>query len=388
MKRETDKRIGKFLLITAALFCAVMLLVAMVSYVIDPANLFHPDRDVALALQVVDILKTGRNADHLENYDERLVKRYLIYELPKAETVVLGSSRGALISKDMTGDDSFLNLSVTRASVYDIIGMYGVLYQQNKQPGRVILSIDPWWLNDTYDSKYFDGMLNDSYDAFVTAKLGVSSSGGKPVDARYLSSDYVPQGTVLPWQSGGEALGELFHPAYFQSSLEHQFSETAAVVPNGDYLSVYGMLRADGSYCYPQSFRESDAATIEARAREWLPNNVLGCETYAASGDITKHLFQAFVQSLVEDGIEVDFVLTPLNPIVYDHMEQNARYARALQAESWFFALAREFGLDIAGSFNPQTLGATVTDFYDAPHYKYENVAKLVQAVSGKGDAA
>jgi hypothetical protein len=384
MEKGEKKRIVRFLLSAVSIFGAVSLFVASVSYAVDPAHLFDPAYDVEVARGAIEIIKTGQNVANMENYNERMVKRYAVYELPAAHTVVLGSSRAAMISEDMAGGGSFFNYSVTGASVYDIVGMYGLLYGEGKLPGRVIISLDMWWLNDNYDSERFDGVMSDGYLSYASGRLGYGSLpfGWREVPERYSDPDYQTGGKTAPWRGGRDALKELFSLPYFQSSVGEIFDDSAAPAPTGEYLGERGILRADGSYGYPKNFRESAPAAVAERADEWLPRSVLGCENYALSGDEAKTLFRDFVASLVDDGIEVDFILTPVNPIVYGHMESHARYARAIEAEGWFLTLAGELGIDAAGSFDPDLVGAGPTDFYDASHYHYQKVAELVARVN------
>ena len=384
MDREASKKTRRFILSTVSIYLAIVLAMASFSYVIDPVELFHPDRKVEQARQALEIIQDGHNVANIENYDERLVKRYATQLLPAHDTIVLGSSRAALISADMAGDESFFNYSVTGAMIQDLISIYGLLYKEGKLPERVIISLDMWWLNDNYTNDRYATAMEDGYCYYAAGRLGYTDIDieAPEVSERYSNVNYEPAGNVLPWQAGSKELKEIFSVPYFQMSLESLLKEENELKATDEYLGENGILRADGSYGYPRYFREGSAATITHLASQWLPKNVLGCEDFAQSARKNEKIFYDFIKSLVEDGVEVDFLFTPINPVVYDHMQKYDRYDRAFEAEVWFLNLAAEFSIDTAGSFDPHRLGAEVSDFYDAPHYKLEEVAKLVQEIS------
>ena len=389
MDRELSKRTRGFILRTAAIFCAVVLLMTSFSYIIDPAGLFHPDSKMETARSTIEIIKAGHNVANMGNFDERMVKRYALYSLGVHDTIVLGSSRAALISKDMAGDESFFNYSVTGAMAQDIIAMYGLLHKEGKLPQRVIISLDMWWLNDNYENDRYFTAMQDGYAYYASERLGYTdiAAENSAVGQMYSDVNYRVDDIVMPWQASAKELQEVFSVPYFQASLKSLSEENTKPAATDDYLGETGILRTDGSYGYPRGFREASEDTIKQLASEWIPENVLGCEDYTTSGTVVQQIFYDFIKSLVEDGVDVDFVLMPINPVVYDHMIKHYRYDRALRSEDWFLDVAAEFSLDIAGSFNPYNLGAVISDFYDAPHYKMEKVAELVQEVSMKTNA-
>ncbi len=81
----------------------------------------------------------------------------------------------------------------------------------------------------------------------------------------------------------------------------------------------------------------------------------------------------AFVAYLQQKGITVRLLLSPLHPDYYHFMEsQPDTYEQAFETERMYRELAEKYGIDLYGSFNPDVLGLTNADFYDAIHPKEE----------------
>jgi len=368
-----------------AVFLIAALLVGAVSYAVDPLNLCHPDRDVEQARAALSIMQAGSGVANMDNYNERLLKRMAVRTIPKKNTVALGSSRAALITAEMAGEEDFFNYSVTGASLADVAALYLLLSEAGKTPERVILSLDPWMLNDNYMTNN-PGRHDGLYDVFERFTAKYPELSGLPdlpdTQEKYTAEEYRATGARPLWETDAATAREIFSIPYFQDSLEYVFGrgEPAAT---GEMQGLTGILHADGSFAYPQSFREASAEVVDGRAREWLPESVLGCEDYASSGRLYEKVLDIFLSLAREDGVEIVFLLTPLHPIIYSYMCENSRYARAVASEELFREAARKYGITVTGSFDPNALGYESADFYDAAHLCSARVAELLSAVNG-----
>ncbi len=381
------KKGGPLKIIGTVLTAAVLLsIMPVVNYTVDPAGLYRSSTEGTLEREVADIMLAGHSAEGLENYDERLVKRLCIYDVGQVDTIVLSSSRGALITKEMAGDDSFFNLAVTGASLRDIIGMYGVYRERGNTAKRVILAIDPWILNSNYDSLRFEMVLNDGYCYCLREIMGYPP---EQIDANdivkplYLAEGEQTSVTQYPLSY----LKELFSVPYFQSSLkllvQGRSREGVAVVD--EQYTTLASLRPDGSYCYPESYRNAGYDEVKALAEDQIRGEtptMVGCANMSED-DPNRQLFFDFIKAMADEGVDVDIVMTPLNPILYDYMRQHEGYAAALGAADFVRECAGEAGCDVVGDFDPLALDAFVVDFYDGYHYRAELVARLLEELEG-----
>ncbi len=352
------------------------------NYFVDPAGLFTTNVDGSVEKNAAELILSGHGAEGLVNYDERLLKRLCIYGIDKStEVLALGSSRVALITSNMV-EGSFFNLSVTGAGLEDIIGIFGVTSVNGFSPERVIIALDPWFINSEYSSGRFKGILTDGYSHCLVDLMGYSPEdvGYSPaVSGKYLGSGYDTCFFDFP----PKMQLELFSIPYFQSSLEMLLNPVIAthLLPVDKFWSYDASIRADGSYCYPYEYRENIYEEIYGLAEDQIKTRIIGSEN-AKFGDKNVKIFRDFVASLTNMGIRVDLIEVPLNPILWDHMLQHEHYQPIIQSEELFRSIAKETGCNIIGSFDPHDLGAEVEDFYDGYHYKPEGIEILVSILS------
>lgn len=374
------------LLITVLLLA----IVPVTNYFVDPSSIFNmdvPDSDEGAA---VEIMLNGHSAEGLVNYDERLVKRLCIPYKTYSETIVIASSRGALITSDMAGTGSFFNLSITGAALKDIIGIYGVFYANGGRPERVIISLDPWFLNSKYDSLRFENVLTDGYCSYLSDRMNYSEED-IPYNRSVKPIYYGKNEAQKLWDYPFSTQIELFSIPYFQSSLSSLFgNKIISVSETSEEWTVYGSLRPDGSYCYPEEYRNSGPEEIQklavSQTKEISKNKarIIGSEDMSFD-DPNYVLFDDFLKSLYENNINTDILMSPLSPILWDYMLQHERYAPVLESAEYFRSVSEKYNFEIIGDFNPYTVDAKYTDFYDGYHYRPENVEKLV-AMFERGD--
>ncbi|MEG1984728.1 MAG: hypothetical protein RR009_05525 [Oscillospiraceae bacterium] len=362
----------------------LVLAVPLVNYNIDPSKLYHTGREDSLEIQAVEILLDGKNVANLSNYNERLLHREYLRRIDTPfDTVVLGSSRGALITKEMLGTDNMFNLSVSGASIEDIIGTYGYLHMNNLVPHRLVISIDPWILNDNFGDARALEAFGDGYAHYLTTRIG----------ADYTAS-YVPSGlydinnterTPLYKLSNSLKLN-LFSISYFQTSLQQYFSGSYAtyskIIETSENSGTTGIVRADGSFSYPADYRNADEATIIMRAERSFPSSILGLENYENMNSKNRLLFEKFIQTVIEDGVQVEFLLEPLSPVIYDYMKTEERYSNFFKTQDMFTSLAEKYGVEYTGTFNPHAANLSIDDFYDGYHVKPECIATLIQPLN------
>ncbi|MEG1017758.1 MAG: hypothetical protein RSE36_08105, partial [Oscillospiraceae bacterium] len=214
MNNVASKNKGKLpLYLKIGFFAALFVVLVAANYFIDPGNIFHAASPDSAEMRAIAIVKGGENAENLDNFNERLVKRMLAIEGGSFDTVVLGSSRAALITKQMTGEDSFFNFSISGASLEEIVGIFGVYEQNHGLPKRVIISMDPWYLNDNFKSERFEKSLGDGYYHVLTDLLGFESADRSLLSIGALYRD--PHSKISLFDLGAGTVSELFSVTYF-----------------------------------------------------------------------------------------------------------------------------------------------------------------------------
>lgn len=113
--------------------CPLLILLAFMNYYVDPANLFHDisGKTAKSLIEGNDTYIAVGNAEMVE------VKRALIKNMPEqVECVIVGSSITLCIDSDIVQSDSCLNLSISGATYYDYLAVFGTMEKYEKKQTR------------------------------------------------------------------------------------------------------------------------------------------------------------------------------------------------------------------------------------------------------------
>ena len=369
------------LLIKVAILVAAFLVYCLFNIRVDSGHILSAANEDSDEMAAVGIIMSGKNAEGLENYDERLVKRTLINRGKTSDCIVLGSSRAALIMSDYVESGDLLNLSVTGACLQDIIGIYDAYIERNGVPDRIIISVDPWLLNDSYVDSRFARSLGDSYYRYTSGKLGY---GGQDKSLQNVRPMYRTGESGTLFDLNLAEIRELLSIPYFQSNLRFCFSDktAASVFATKEDFDVYGVLRSDGSYGYPFEYRYSDEAALLERTNSQIAvadgSRIVGFKGYDTCTGGNYQLFEDFLGEMKESGVEVNILMTPLSPILWDFMEQNHPGCSMLKAGDAVSHICADTGTLCYGSFDPHELGYGYHDFYDGYHLRAENIETMI----------
>ena len=378
------------------LVLALLIAVPIVNITVDPSGIFNTGRDSAPEIKAAQIMLAGSNVTGLKSsFNDRLLRReYIAGMAQSADVVVSGSSRSEPITAEMAGldDGTFMNISVSGCELWDTIGLLGLMSERGMLPKTLVISLEPWMINDAYSLGRYKGKVSDGVYYYLTEHMG------RTADESLLELDALcdAQSTdggffSLPAETQREALSI----AYFQGSLKY--------VARGDWAKYHtayateldegdtAIMRADGSYCYPAEYRSADTETVTERAREAVKEGVLGLEKLSDSfyGEGYALLCE-LLAALANDGVEVKLLMLPYSPEAYENSSAAStggdRTEAFAEAERIFTELADEFGLDIVGSFNPDTFGYDMSAFYDAYHIREEYIAPITRALFADED--
>lgn len=378
----------------AALLGGALSLVVYTNYSVDPSGLYSITKEETVETVAVSFMREGLNVDGLgDHYNERLLKRtYVNYMTEPTDTIVLGSSRAAMITKEMLGTDSMFNLFVTGAGFEDLLGFYGLLYEKELLPKKLVFMIDPWLFSDNYSDSRFPEALGDTYYNFVTNRLGAKADPELPDRVQRWYQKAI-EGPVSIWEMSTETRLNLLSISYFQTSLRLYFNppetetEYNGIFSTLDSTGTGGLIRADGSFSYPAAYRMADLEKRTVRAEiAWA--TIIGLNNYGGLYSNKLALFQEFLQAAAEDGVEVQLLLVPLSPIFYEKLEADPTYRYFFELEPLFQDIAEQHGISITGSYDPSVYALDMRDFYDGYHAVPACIEKIVQPLRGDYDSS
>lgn len=347
----------RYVIGTLGLVFCLLGMVAGFNYAMDPGNLFRKDQ---ILKRCGDWLLEGRAVAVTQNYDERLLQKYLIeHDKQSYDVVVIGSSRSMGIGGELFPGQSFKNYSVSGASLKDDVALYFLYEKWHGTPKKVVIGVDAWLLNHNHDESRWQSIA----DAYAYGKAKISCDEPR-VGELFL-----------------EQYSQLISWPYLKASIEKMKKRRTASGENGvcvvenleQITENAAVVLPDGSHIASEKEQTKDA---DVAARQFIAKRIDALENY---DDSEKTEFQEFLSYLQKHDVEVVLYLTPYHPIVFSYLEHAERYEKTLKTEQLIKEVATAGGIAVVGSYNPAQCGVSGTDFMDEMHLRRESLQRILE---------
>jgi len=356
-----EKRIFLIFLIVVAILLGIA---ATVAYIEDPGHIFTEGYETGIA----NILLSGQNAANIENYDERLLQKEIIQNDQRhIDMIVLGSSRSMQINSqtinDIFTDQIFFNHCVSGASIEDYIAILELYFEKNALPSTIILGVDPWILNSKNDQDRWKSLRNEYENGVerISAKSIVKIQDFDDIDTN-----------IDPY------LSLISRPIIIKSLQQLLSSNGNYYSTNFENLNVAIRLK-DGTISYPESFKNKTVEQINRGATNYANNDpIYSLGRFTQIDSQSKFLFESTIQYLQKRNTTIVLFLPPYHPIVSDKLTTDPQYSMVKEAESYFREFALSENITVIGSYDPNILNLSSTDFYDGMHPTREAIDKIL----------
>ena len=368
----------KGLIKNVSVFLPFVLLLILVNYIGDPAQLFNKNH---YEQGMAEILLKGLNVAGVSNYDERFLQKHYITGLTeKNDVIVLGSSRALQVrSASFPKEAGFFNHGISGGTIEDYMAIFEMYLQKDMKPELVVLGLDPWLLNKNNGQGRW--MSIGDYCEGFTSRIDLGERSSRSIFLFKPSSLFRIKKYL-----------QIFSLSYFQSSARYLLEQIMDREEKGKYYSTdainldVNVKLFDGSYSYNREYRDVSISKALEYAREYtgretIPIYSLG-EFYELDHESMVR-FEKFLDYLLDSDIKVVFFLSPYHPHVYDYLSGSHKYKSALEAEQYFRETALEKNIPVIGSYDPGACGLDNSDFYDAMHPKREAVDRLIRSYRG-----
>lgn len=337
----------------------ILLAVAFFTYKVDPANIF---RNEELVKTCGTWLLQGHDVAITQNYDERLLQKYLIeHDVKNYDILVFGSSRTMGIGADLFEQQTVKNFSVSGASIEDDIALYCIYERLHGKPQKVIIGGDAWLLNANSGQNRWKSLAQE-YE-YGKEKMRKRSSFGKRVDIEKYTQ-------LISWPYLNESMNKVKKDGVQDIAQGYALADDKTAVDK-----KAGIICVDGSHIYSADLHSKDA---DAMAREYIAGNVYSLEKYEEMDARIQADIKEFLSYLNAQGIEVVLYLTPYHPIVYSYLLQSDKYRNVMNAEAFFRNIAMEYGFTVVGSYDPEQCELSNEDFLDGMHMRREAVERIL----------
>jgi hypothetical protein len=414
--KKTHGRVFRFFQLLAAplklamLVGAVTSVMVYVNYTVDCSGLYQGN---LTNRTIVELLYQGKAVSNFSQMDERAVLELYAAQMPKGKApsiLALGSSRVMQVTRQTVGQSDFYNCGLTGADYRDVMNEYYAFEKAGIVPDAVILNIDPWLLRG--DDSALDSRADAAlYSEFLALDLDIDSGYAPPAESRaYQLTNAALQRTTKGRTSlaalniTSTTLGALFEPAYFQGNVAYwqkrrasavATTEDGAVIP---YAAVSAAGRADntdeikmpdGTIWYSAAFRASDTNTTLSVALEQA-GTFLRMEGYTQLDASQCALFERFVSCICrQKGVRVILpahALTTRFVYEYEQIYNTDQHAGFFEVEPYLRQYAAAHDIPVVGSYDPERVGLTESDFYDGLHVKESAIAKYFGGLDADGN--
>ena len=335
---------------------------ALTNFIVDPGNIYpkyySQENRVTPEVFVKKLIESKYGLLMPKNtWNERDIKKALAEYPINYDCAVIGSSRMMQISssrqnKSLTSICSSLkNLGVSGGSFEDYLAMSNIILKNTEfLPKTVVFGIDPWSFNfgrdrrwNRYEQDYFE-MKNKLSLKYPSAHLNDNNDSSK------------------------DLLINLFNLQYLKRSLSViSKPKIEAVTPVSEFNQNSGLslpvTLPDGSHIYSTEYinkAKNSIKTMSGKNNYKIVKN-LYYQDYAIK------TFEKLIQHFINSKVEIVFVLTPYHHRVWNHTEQPIIKVFNI-VESKVHDIAKQYKIQVIGSYNPDNLGCLENEFYDGMH--------------------
>ena len=279
----------------------VILLITLILGTVISVNYFVDASQVITTRSSKDMARLALNGQIVavpKNYNERAYQVSIIEQMKAMpETIVIGSSRGMYLGKDITGYDSIYNHCVSGACMEDYYALLGLYDKKfSKLPGRIIIEVSPWvFYENNPDSRWSENITYRSacknFYETVSGKKFIHTNLKK--ENPYLSIPYFQYNLETIKEKGSKAFTT--QPAKASDNISEQ----------ADY--------PDGTIRYAASLEQTNPKRLEKVRSTNRGVTYQNVHKMKKIGSKQKQDFERLVNYLLEKNIEITFYLQPFS---------------------------------------------------------------------------
>ena len=345
----TDKKFSIIFLLTIFLS---FFSIGIFNYLVDYENIFSKKNLMKKELrQISNNINVGKSK--FINTTHRDMKRALALFSKYDDCFLFGSSQHIIISSDDINKldpkcKKNTNLSLPGGSLEDILINTYFTTIREKKIKKIFLGLGPYTFK--YNSDY---QLRWKKFESVFIKMN---------DKKILEKKNF-------FDSSKEKLKILYDKKLLKKNLYYLNN----VIFNSDKNSNFSNIKVniDGSYEFIGEYKNRKGEHVNKVQDARWGFNELNFE------DEPKKSLINNIKYIQSKGIEVDILIIPFHPIVFSSGDWIV--SKIYDANYEINKIAKEFGLDIYGSFFPDDLGCTKFDFYDDSHVKKTCIKNIVR---------
>jgi hypothetical protein len=250
---------AKFLL-KCCFILPILFVLTGVNYFVDPGNIFHAGKTER---GIAKYMAEGKNVTNAYNFDDRLMRQYLLHNLTaQPDVVVLSSSRGGFISTNVFPGKKINNNFLRGAVLEDYLTIFDIIESKHWKPKKIVLTLDPWLLNDGNDDARWM-ILEKNYDSMVK-KLNI------PANKAISNEGQAEELEAEKWE-------QIVSFTYFKNAVKYLRKKDMTYGPTDKRMNKGLTYVADGSMCYDEERRNAVNSDVTIDANQYISLKPVYC---------------------------------------------------------------------------------------------------------------
>lgn len=340
------------------LICLFLATILSINYFVDASQVITTKSSTNMARLAL----SGKIVAVPKNYNERVYQVSIIEQMQSMpETIVIGSSRGMYLGKDITGFDSIYNHCVSGACMEDYYALLGLYNKKfSKLPKRIIIEVSPWvFYENNPDSRWSENIIYRSacknFYEKVNGKEFIRTNLKK--ENPYLSVPYFQYNIEAIKEKGGKAFA--MQPAKESDNTSEQ----------ADY--------PDGTIRYDSSLELQNPKRLEKVKSTNRGVTYENVHKMKKIGTNQKRDFERLINYLLEKDVEVTIYLQPFSVTQCKFIYEKNTNPIFKDIERYLNSTGKKYRTRVVGSYDVKYLGLFDNQFIDFMHLDKEGTRKV-----------
>ena len=358
-KRHLNAGLGRLAFKSLLVAVTLLLTIIGVNKQIDCSNLLP---NPATYNQMAKMCLAGDVVATPANYNERTYQVSVADMMRDVPSVlVVGSSRGMFLGKELPGLTGVYNCCVSGAELEDYYALVGMYESAGLLPDTVVLEVSPWILFEKgTDNRW---MENASYRSYAEDSWLFINRETLPFDC-----------------FGSSRLSKALDYSYFRENIDYLLEKGPAALEGfNPHVSIVADEQAelpDGTIRYAaERENASEERTEKVKAGSKGPVTYKGLQNMTQVDEGRAEKLEHLVDHLIGRGCEVVFFLAPFSATQSEQIYSNGTNPGFPVAEKCVRDIASERSCRVVGSYDAAQFSFDDTNFVDFMHPDRKAVA-------------
>lgn len=346
-------------------FILVLLIVGGINFYIDVENKYWRQNDFFPRIPEDKVLLVPGNRNERED------KIKFLKSTSVGNYLILGSSRSIRWGQEETKlNQTITNLSVSTASMEEVAAFYEASLQQSALPKVLILSLDPWMVNENSQGSDADWLERSGYFQDFNVRVFGNSANSLQKKMSIKLKTLVENFKSL--LSAERFFASLKYVSKFGWNPKNQYQ----LQNRQDKDETLYAIKSDGALLYPKKYLEQTQIEIDEQAQHYPDKSTDYLFRNFEISEEKLKILTALIQDAKSKNMQVILISPPFHPISFHRLSNMDMYKEALNHwQKLLIGFSNQ--TKVCDFTNPQILACDNSAFSDGMHMKESCIASI-----------